>query len=80
VTQVGGERISSHEEANAVISRRKPGDRLPVSYIDRSGAPRQTTMTLVENPHLEIVAVPSPTSGQRAFRQQWLGSRANDSR
>jgi predicted metalloprotease with PDZ domain len=78
VTQVGGERISSQEEANAAISRRKPGDRLAVSYIDRSGASRQTTMPLVENPHLEIVAVPSPTSAQRAFRSAWIGSHARE--
>jgi predicted metalloprotease with PDZ domain len=77
VTQIGGERISSQEEANAVISRHKPGDRLPVSYIDRNGTSRQTTMTLVENPHVEIVDASAMTVAQRAFRAAWLGAKSS---
>ena len=74
VTQVGGERIASAEEANAVISRRKPGDRVTVNYVDRSGASKSATVTLVENPHLEIVDASSPTPAQRAFRERWLST------
>ena len=74
VTQVGGDRVSSTEEANAVISRRKPGDRVNVSYVDRAGAQKTVTMTLVENPHVELVDAPSQTPAQRAFRERWLGS------
>jgi predicted metalloprotease with PDZ domain len=74
VTQVGGEHITSAEEANAVMSRRKPGDRLSVNYVDRSGASKSTTVTLVENPHLEIVDASSLTAAQRAFRERWLGT------
>jgi predicted metalloprotease with PDZ domain len=76
VTQVGGERISSAEEANAIVSRRKPGDRVTVNYVDRSGASKSTTVTIVENPHLEIVDASSMTPAQRAFRERWLGSQA----
>ncbi|HET9833213.1 MAG TPA: PDZ domain-containing protein [Vicinamibacterales bacterium] len=74
VTQVGGDRVSSTEEANAAVSRRKPGDRVNVSYIDRSGAQKTVTVTLAENPHLEIVDAPSQTPAQRTFRDRWLGS------
>jgi predicted metalloprotease with PDZ domain len=74
VIQIGGDRISSQEEANAAIGRRKPGDRVQVSYVDRNGASHQAPMTLVENPHLEIVDAPSITAAQRAFRERWLGS------
>jgi len=77
VTQVGGERISSAEEVNAIVSRRKPGDRLTVNYVDRLGAAKSVTMTLVENPHVEIVDASSLTAEQRAFRDRWLGSQAN---
>jgi predicted metalloprotease with PDZ domain len=77
VTQVGGERISSAEEVNAIVSRRKPGDRLAVNYVDRLGAAKSVTMTLVENPHVEIVDASSLTAEQRAFRERWLGSQAN---
>jgi predicted metalloprotease with PDZ domain len=78
VTQIGGERISSQEEANAVILRRKPGDRISVTYVDRNGVSKQATMTLAENPHLEIVDAPSMTTAQRAFRDAWLRSRAGE--
>jgi predicted metalloprotease with PDZ domain len=78
VTQIAGDRISSQEEANAAISRRKPGDKLQVNYIDRNGVARQATMTLVENPHLEIVDATAMTVAQRAFRAAWLGSHARE--
>ncbi len=74
VVQIGGDRISSQEEANGVVIRRRPGERVLVNYVDRSGVPRETTVTLAENPHLEIVDAPSITTAQRAFRQRWLGS------
>jgi predicted metalloprotease with PDZ domain len=75
VTQIAGDRITSQEEANAAISRRKPGDKVPVNYIDRAGASKSTSVTLAENPHLEIVEAGSVTAAQRAFRDGWLGSR-----
>jgi predicted metalloprotease with PDZ domain len=75
VTQIGGDRISSQEEANAMIQRRKPGDRISVGYVDRNGASKQTSVTLAENPHLEIVDAPAMTTAQRAFRDAWLRSR-----
>jgi predicted metalloprotease with PDZ domain len=74
VTRIGGYRIASQEEANAAVSRYNPGDKVPVAYLDRAGATKSTTMTLVENPHLEIVDAPSLTPAQRAFRDRWLGS------
>jgi predicted metalloprotease with PDZ domain len=74
VTEIGGNRINSQEEANAAIARRKPGDRISVQYIDRTGASKQSSMTLVENPHLEIADAPSLTQEQRTFRERWLGS------
>ena len=76
VTQIAGERISSQEEANGAIARRKPGDRVSVVYTDRSGAQHQSTMTLAENPHVEIVDAPSLNAQQRALRDAWLGSHA----
>ena len=78
VTQIGGDRVSSLEEVNAALSKRKPGDRVPVSYLDRTSASKSATVTLVENPHLEIVEAPagSVTPAQRAFRAAWLGSQS----
>src|SRR5471032_165163 len=78
VTQVGGDRVSSLEEINAVLSRRKPGDRVSVNYLDRTSASKSATVTLAENPHLEIVETPRATltPEQRAFRDRWLGSQS----
>src|SRR6185369_10997963 len=78
ITQVGSERTSSAEEVSAAISRRRPGDRISVAYVDRGGVPRTATVTLIENPHLEVVPVESAggslTPAQRAFRDRWLNS------
>ena len=78
ITQVAGERTGSAEDVNAAISRRRPGDRVSITYIDRAGVPRTANVTLVENPHLEIVAVEaaggSLTQAQRTFRERWLNS------
>jgi len=76
VTQIAGDRIASTEEANAAISRRKPGDRVTVTYVDRTGAAKSTSVVLVENPHLEIVDAASLSPAQRAFRDRWLGSQS----
>jgi predicted metalloprotease with PDZ domain len=76
VTQIGGDRVASTEEANAAISRRKPGDRVNVTYVDRTGATRSVAVTLVENPHLEIVDTGSLTPAQRAFRDRWLSAQS----
>ena len=74
VTRIGGYRVTSQEEANGAIARLNPGDTVPVKYVDRTGAPKTGMMTLVENPHLEIVDAPSLSAAQRAFREHWLGS------
>ncbi len=74
VTAIGGDRVSSAEEANAVISRRKPGDRVIVAYVDRAGVQKAVTVTLASNPHLEIVDAAALSPAQRAFRDRWLSS------
>jgi predicted metalloprotease with PDZ domain len=78
ITQIGNERTNSAEEINAAIARRRPGDRISIAFVDRAGVSRTATVTLVENPHVEVVPVES-TGGtlspdQRAFRERWLNS------
>jgi predicted metalloprotease with PDZ domain len=80
ITQVAGDRTSSAEEVNNAVSRRRPGDRISITFVDRAGVSRTASVTLVENPHLEIVAIESAggslTPAQRAFRDRWLNSMA----
>jgi predicted metalloprotease with PDZ domain len=78
ITQVGSERTASAEDVSNAISRRRPGDRVAITFVDRAGVTRTANVTLAENPHLDIVAVEaaggSLTPPQRAFRERWLNS------
>jgi predicted metalloprotease with PDZ domain len=74
VTRIAGYKITSQEEATAAIARGKPGDKMPLTYVDRAGESKSTTVTLAENPHVEIIEASSLTPAQRAFRDRWLGS------
>jgi predicted metalloprotease with PDZ domain len=80
IRRIDGRRIGSVEELNVVVSRHKPGDRLDVVIVDRSGTERTVSMLLAEDPHLELTPVETSggvlTSAQRTFRERWLGARA----
>lgn len=76
---VDGSRVSSTDDVTTIVRRHKPGDKLAVEYVDRSGASKTTTMTLVEDPRFEVVPVEntgrSATPAQTAFRDAWLGKK-----
>ena len=78
IRQVDGSRIASVEDVVAVIGRHKPGDRITVMFNDRAGAPKTATITLIEDPRLELVPVESTgtslTPAQQTFRKGWLGN------
>jgi hypothetical protein len=47
-------------------------------FVDRRGRPKEATITLTEDPALEVVPVETTSGGaltatQRAFRERWLG-------
>jgi len=71
---VDGRRIGSDGDLAAVLQRHKPGDMVPVVYVDRTRVPKTVSITLAEDPHIEVVAV-DPTAEQRDFRDRWLGAR-----
>lgn len=76
IREVAGTRVTTSEELGAELRRHHPGDRVPVAFTDRAGTTRTATMTLGENPTLEVVTVESTGSGlseaQKAFRAAWL--------
>ena len=78
LTQIAGERVTSAEAVNTVLSRHRPGERVTIAYIDRTGASRTSSVVLAENPHVDVTAVESTggslSSAQRAFRDRWLKS------
>jgi predicted metalloprotease with PDZ domain len=73
-----GRRVNSLNELNALLSRHKPGDRVKIVFVDRRSRAKEATITLAEDPTLEVV--PAETIGggaltpaQRQFRERWLG-------
>jgi PDZ domain-containing secreted protein len=76
--QLDGVRLSSAGAWDDVLGKHKPGDRVPLRFVRRSGETVEATLTLEEDPGVEIVPV-EKTGGtlsdeQRRFRESWLGS------
>jgi predicted metalloprotease with PDZ domain len=67
------------ETVRAILAAHAAGDVVQVEWMQR-GQRRSGSMTLVENPALEVVAYEVAgmpvTAEMRAFREAWLGSRA----
>jgi predicted metalloprotease with PDZ domain len=78
VEKLDGQRVNSLNEFNAVLWRHKPGDRVKLAYVDRTSRSKEVTVTLAEDPAIEVVPVETVSGGtltaaQRAFRERWLG-------
>lgn len=78
VREIDGQRIAGDGDVASVLRRHKPGDRVGITYADRAGRLHTSTITLAEDPALDVV--PAEANGaplnasQRAFRQRWLGA------
>ena len=79
LVEVDGNSIPSAASFENLIESRQPGDRLRVVYEFR-GEQGETTLTLTENPTLEVVTYEDAdlplTDAIRVFREDWLGSKA----
>jgi predicted metalloprotease with PDZ domain len=77
IRQIDGSRVATVADATGLIDRHKPGERATVMFVDRAGAENTATITLIEDPRLELVAAESAgplTAAQKAFRDRWLGN------
>jgi predicted metalloprotease with PDZ domain len=74
IQQVDGQRVASESDVTAVLQRHTPGEQVDIVFKDRTGAPKTASVTLGEDPHIEV-AVSEPTPAQRAFRDRWLGAK-----
>ena len=74
ILEIDGRRVSGESDVAAALQRRKPGEQVGIVFKDRGGRSKTTTVTLAENPHIEVVAA-EPTSAQRLFRDRWLGAK-----
>jgi predicted metalloprotease with PDZ domain len=76
--QVDGQRINGDADIAVALQRHKPGDTVPVVFVDRTGVAKTASVTLAEDPHAEVVPVESGgtiTAAQKAFRDRWLGAK-----
>jgi predicted metalloprotease with PDZ domain len=78
VERFDGQRVNTVGEFNTALWRHKPGDRVKLTFVGRSGRAREATITLAEDPSIEVVPVETIGGAalgatQRAFRERWLG-------
>lgn len=73
-----GQELSTAASLQNMVNAKKPGDQLNIIYRNRTGE-HQTTITLAENPALEVVTYEAAgqtlTPEQSAFRSAWLSSK-----
>jgi len=78
ITSMDGKGIGSLDDVQSVLRAHKPGDQIPVEFT-RHGAAHRTTMTLAEDPSVEVVTVESTggtlSADQKTLRDAWLASK-----
>src|SRR3954470_12833625 len=74
IRDLDGQRIGGDNDIGTVLGRHKPGDRIAVTFVDRTRRAKTATITLAENPQLEVIPIDSPTAAQKMFRDAWLGA------
>jgi predicted metalloprotease with PDZ domain len=78
LTELDGTTLTSTGAWDAALARHKPGDRVALRYVRRSGETVNATLTLDEDPRVEVVPVEKTggtlTDDQRRFRESWLAS------
>jgi predicted metalloprotease with PDZ domain len=76
VRQLAGTRTTSVDDLAAVLRRHKPGDTVPLVFVDRAGVERKTMLTLAEDPEIDLLLVENTrqelTAAQKTFRERWL--------
>ena len=75
--QIDGQRIAGAADIATVMQRHKPGDTVPIVFVDRTGAAKTASVTLREDPQMDVVPVEAGalTAAQKAFRDRWLGAK-----
>ena len=78
LTSLGGVDLTSMAAFEEALSKQKPGVAVPLRFVRRSGEVVNGSITLDEDPRIEIVTTESTggtlTDDQRKFRASWLNS------
>jgi predicted metalloprotease with PDZ domain len=78
LVNLGGIDLTSPNAWDDAVSKRKPAERVALRFVRRSGETVNTTITLEEDPRVEVVRIEKSggtlTDDQKRFRDSWLGS------
>jgi predicted metalloprotease with PDZ domain len=78
LVSLDGAALTSTAAYDEAIARHKPGDRVPLKFVRRSGETVNATLVLEEDPRVEIVPFEKIggilTEDQQRFRGAWLSS------
>jgi predicted metalloprotease with PDZ domain len=78
LVNLGGVDLASPNAWDDALSKRKPGERVALRFVRRSGETVNATITLEEDPRVDVVLIEKSggtlTDDQRRFRDSWLGS------
>ena len=78
LVSVDGTALSSMAAWQEALGRHKPGDRVPLRFVRRSGETVNATLVLEEDPRIEIVPIEKLggmlNDDQQRFRSAWLNS------
>ena len=75
IVALDGITLSSEQNLDEVLRRRKPGDAVPIRIVRRSGETVNATVVIEEDPRVEIVSADTVTADQQRFRDAWLNSK-----
>jgi predicted metalloprotease with PDZ domain len=79
IVSLGGVALNSPATLEMVLRKHKPGDQVPIRFVQRSGETVIGNLVLDEDPRLEIVPVEKAggelTEAQKTFRDEWLGTK-----
>jgi predicted metalloprotease with PDZ domain len=78
LANLGGVDLTSMAAFEEALSKQKPGVAVPLRFVRRSGEVVNGSITLIEDPRVEIVTVESTggtlSDDQKRFRESWLRS------
>ena len=78
LVSLDGTALTSMANYDEALSRHKPGDRVVLRYVRRSGETVNAPVVLDEDPRVEVVPVEKTggtlTDDQKRFRESWLTS------
>ena len=78
LVQLGGVNLTSMAAWEGALAQQRPGARVPIRFVRRSGEIVNSTIELIEDPRMEVVLIEKAggtlSADQQRFRNAWLSS------